>query len=47
MYTWKCHNETLYTATLNKQKFFFSKKGGQEGKIVPVSGLVPKGEGRT
>jgi hypothetical protein len=27
MYTWKCHNETLHIAILNKQKclFFFSK----------------------
>jgi hypothetical protein len=37
----KCYKETPCLTILNKQKyFFFFKNEGQEGKTVPVWGLV-------
>jgi hypothetical protein len=38
--TWKCHNETPYTAIFNNKMTFF-KNREQEGKAGPFWRLVP------
>jgi hypothetical protein len=45
IYIWKCHNETPFVTTINKQQCPFLKNERQEGKTIPGIGTSEREEG--